>query len=112
MQPYLFDHTMSKEDISLLFAMRTKTVKGIRSDFGHMYHTDMCPLCTQHVDTLPALMECQELLAVPRTGAQFEDILSPSVDIQRAAVLQFRALLQARERIIDFEEEEEQRVQT
>ena len=77
-----------------------------------MYHTDMCPLCTQHVDTLPALMECQELLAVPRTGAEFEDILSPSVYIQRAAVLQFRALLQARERILDFEEEEEPRVKT
>ena len=107
MQEYLNDHRMSKEDISLLFAMRTKTVRGIRSDSGNMYYTEMCPLCTQHVDTLPAPMECQELLAVPSIGAQFEDILSPSVDIQRAAVLQFRALLQARERIIDFEKEDE-----
>ena len=52
-------------------------------------------------------LECQELLAVPRTGARYEDIYSPSVDIQRAAVEKFRALMQARERIQDWEEEED-----
>ena len=107
MQPYLNDHTMTKDDISLLFAMRAKTVRSIRNDFYNMYHTDMCPLCNQHVDTIPALMECQELLAVHRTGAQYEDIFSPSVDIQRAAVIQFRALLQARDRILQYEETDE-----
>ena len=81
LRPYLVDHTMSQEDIQLLFAMRTKTVRGIHSDFGNLYGTDLCPLCQKHVDILPALMECQELLAVPRTGATFEDIYSPSVDI-------------------------------
>ena len=106
MQSYLNDHTMSPDDISLLFAMRTRTVRTIRSDFGNMYGSNMCPLCNQHVDTIPALMNCQELLAVPRTGAQHQDIFSPSVDIQRGAVLQFRALLQARERIIDYEDED------
>ena len=64
----------------------------------------MAPLCNQHVDTIPALMECQELMAVPRSGAQYQDIYSPSVDIQRGAVLQFRALMQARERILDYDE--------
>ena len=105
MQSYLCDQTMSQDDINLLFTMRTKTLRGIRSDFGNLYGTDLCPLCGQHVDTIPALMECQELLAVPRTGATHEDIYSPSVDKQRAAVIQFRALLQARERILDFEED-------
>ena len=105
MQSYLFDQTMTQEDINLLFAMRTKTLRGIRSDFGNLYDTDLCPLCGQHVDTIPALMDCQELLAVPRTGATHEDIYSPSVDIQRTAVLQFRALLQTRERILDHKED-------
>ena len=108
MQSYLCDSTMSQEDISLLFAMRTKSVRTIRSDFRQMYDSDMCPLCGKHVDTIPALMECEELLAVPRTEAQHSDIFSPSVDIQRTAVLQFRALVQARERILDWEEEEEE----
>ena len=98
------DETMTQEDISLLFAMRTKTVRNIRSDFGKMYISDLCPLCHRHVDTIPALLECEELQAVPRTGAQHCDIYSPSVDIQRGAVHQFRLLLQARDRILDFEE--------
>ena len=106
MQPYMSDHTMNSDDVALLFALRTKTVRNIRSDFGHMYHSDLCPICKQHVDTIPGLMQCQELLAVPRTGAQHEDIYSPSVDLQRAAVVQFRALLQGRERILDYEETE------
>ena len=104
MQAYMCDETMSQEDISLLFAMRTKTVRNIRSDFGKMYISDLCPLCHRHVDTIPALLECEELQAVPRTGAQHCDIYSPSVDIQRGAVHQFRLLLQARDRILDFEE--------
>ena len=39
--------------------------------------------------------------------AIYEDIFSPSVDIQTTATVQFRALLQARDRILDWEEEEE-----
>ena len=104
MQSYLNDHTMSMDDISFLFAMRTRTIRGIRSDFGNMYGTNMCAVCNQHADTIPAMMACQELMAVPRSGAQYQDIFSPSVDIQRGAVLQFRALMQARERILDSEE--------
>ena len=105
MQEYMCDSTMNPDDISLLFAMRTKTVRNIRSDFGNMFNSNLCPLCGKHVDTISALLECEELLAVPRTGAQFSDIYSPSVDIQRAAVYQFRALLQSRDRILDWEED-------
>ena len=108
MQPYMIDQTMDPDDISLLFALRTKTVRNIRSDFGNMYGSDLCPLCKQHVDTIPALLQCQELLAVPRTGAVHEDIFSPSVDLQKSAVIQFQALLQARDRILEWEEEEEE----
>ena len=59
------------------------------------------------MDTILALMECQELQAVPITGATHEDIYSPSGDIQRTAVVQFRALLQAREMNLDLEEDKD-----
>ena len=71
-----------------------------------MYDPDLRPLCGKHVDTIPALMKYEELLAVPRTGAQHSDIFSPSVDIQRETVYQFWPLLQARERSLDWEEQE------
>ena len=96
---------MSAEDISFLFALRTMTVRGIRTDFEGIFQNILCPLCKLHEDTIPNLLECQEIMAVPRTGATYADIFSPSVDIQRNAMLQFRALLQARDRILDFEED-------
>ena len=105
-QPNMCYYTMTPDDIALLFAMRTRTVRNIRSDFGIMFSSDLCLLCKQHGDTIPGLWFCQEFLAVQRTGAEHEEIYSPSVDLQRVAVLQFRALLQARERILDFEEED------
>ena len=64
--------------------------------------------CQLHEDTITNLTICQELRAVPRSGAVYEDIFSSSVDIQKTAVLQFRALLQARDRILKWEEETEQ----
>ena len=72
-----------------------------------MFPNVLCPLCSQHEDTILNLMICQELLAVPQNGASHQDIFSPSVDIQRTATLVFRALLQARQIILDWEEEED-----
>ena len=105
MQEYMSDPEMNAEDIGFLFALRTKTVRGKRKDFEGMFQNVLYPLCKLHEDTLPNLLECQEIMAVPRTGATYEDIFSPSVDIQRNAMLQFWALLQARDRILDFEED-------
>ena len=108
MQEYMSDKNMNSEDISFLFALRTRTVRGIRKDFERMFPNVLCPLCQLHEDTITNLTICQELRAVPRSGAVYEDIFSSSVDIQRTALLQFRALLQARDRILDWEEETEQ----
>ena len=101
------DPIMSAEDIRFLFALRTRTVRGIRKDFEGMFQNILCPLCKLHDDTIPNLEIGQELRAVPRNGSNYGDIFSPSVDIQRTAAVQFRALLQARDRILDWEEEEE-----
>ena len=106
MQDYMYDPIMSAEDIRFLFALRTRTVRGIRKDFEGMFQNILCPLCKLHDDTIPNLEICEELRAVPRNGANYGDIFSPSVDIQRTAAVQFRALLQARDRILDWEEEE------
>ena len=93
------DPSMDTYDINFLFAIRTRTIRGIRKDFEVMFPNE---------DTIPNLLICQELRAVPRNGASHEDIFSPSVDSQRTAVHQFRNLLQARDQILDWEEETEQ----
>ena len=107
-------HThQSDKDIPIaeIFTVLIKTKNHVyceHEDFEEMFQNVLCPLCKLHEDTIPNLLECQDIMAVPRNGAIYNDIFSPSVDIQRNAMLQFRALLQARDRILDWEEEEEE----
>ena len=100
MQDYMSDSSMNSEDINFLFALRTRTIQGIRKDFKGMFPNVLCPLCQLHGDTIPNLMICQELTSVPQNGSAHKDC-------QRTARHQFRALLQARDRVLDWEEEEE-----
>ena len=53
----------SEEESSLLLALRTRTVRGIRTDFPGMFSTRECPLvgCREE-DTLPHLLTCSVLL--------------------------------------------------
>ena len=99
MQQYMSAPNMTIEDISLLFALRTRTVRGIRSDFGDMYSSDQCPLCVDspHKDTIEALTKCPSLSNTNLNGSEFEDIFSNSVDKQREATHHFKILLKERE---------------
>ena len=101
MQPYMSDQYMDSDDISLLFALRTKCVRGIRTDFSGMYADTKCPLCLSHEDSLSALLICEHLKHVARNGFKYSDIFSQIVHHQRMAMLQHRALLQEREHIME-----------
>ena len=103
MQDYMSAPNMNSEDIQLLFALRTKTVRGIRSDFGKMYTNDQCPLCElqPHKDTLEELITCPSLKHIIRNGAEYQDIFSNSVDKQVQAMKQFKTLIKEREIQLD-----------
>ena len=99
MQSYMCAPDMSSEDIALLFALRTRTVRGIRSDFGEMFSSDQCPLCIEnpHKDTLKELIKCPSLAQIQSDGTEYEQIFSTSVEVQKKAMKQFRALLTERD---------------
>jgi hypothetical protein len=104
-QPYLI--MLTRKQSSLLMALRTRTVRGIRSEFGNMYPNKECPLqgCSEP-DSLPHALVCQVLLgAVPgQSEVQYGDVYSDSVAVQEAAVTRFALLLEARESILDSED--------
>ena len=102
MQHYMCTANMNKDDIALLFALRTRTVRGIQSDFGVMFKSDQCPLCREdsHKDSIPALLTCKSLQHVDRNASTYEDLFSPSPDIHVRAMHQFRDLLSAREQLM------------
>ena len=60
--PYLKSPLFNRDDISLLLALRTRTVRGIRSDFGGLYIDKMCPLKCGDMDTLQNVLKCKVLL--------------------------------------------------
>ena len=95
---------MTREQSSLLQALRTRTVRGIRSDFGDMFLDKTCPLenCLE-LDSIPHLLACRVLQgAVPRsTAVQYGDVFSPDQERQEEATVLFGQLLAARDKLIE-----------
>ena len=83
--------------------MRTRSVRGIRGDFGDMFLDKLCPLenC-QGLDSLPHLLASRELQgAVVRSPeVQFSDAYSMDLERQMALTELYSQLLAARERLL------------
>ena len=104
--PYLTSTMFTQKKASLLLALRTRTVRGIRSDFGKMYPNQTCPLegCT-HLDTLASLLTCPVLRSQSRhllnnNNVQYEDVFAADLERQRAVVEVFDRLLEVREEML------------
>ena len=62
MQPYMKSDLFSKDDITLLFSLRSRTVRGIKNDFSEQFKPNLsCPLCMKHLDSLPEVLNCSKL---------------------------------------------------
>ena len=100
-QPYL--HTLTRDQSSLLLALRTRTVRGIRSDYGDMFPNKQFPLpdCSEP-DTLSHTLACQVMVGSDTEPSlvRYGDVFSSSVPLQRTAVDRFEELLKTRERIL------------
>ena len=102
-QPYMLK--MTREQASLMLALRTRTLRGIRSDFGNMYVDKDCPLpgC-QEPDSIPHLLTCQALqVAVPagETVVQYGDVFATCLATQTRATSRFSELVKARTSLLD-----------
>ena len=87
--------------------MRTRTVRGIRSDFGGQYQDKECPLpgCS-HPDTLANLLTCptirDRLGATDATIIAYEDVFSQDIGCLRKATDVYEKILEIRK---DLEED-------
>ena len=100
-QPYIL--TLPRDQSSLLLALRTRTFRGIRSDFGDMFPSKECPLpdCSEP-NSLPHTLTCRVLqgsVTEPST-VQYGDVFSPDLTVQREAVARFSRILEARDTIL------------
>ena len=108
-QPYLSSPIFSRKEKSTLFRLRSRTIPGIRSDFGDMFGGDkFCPVCPQdvHLDSIPALLACPTILAecknepIQPIDTKYDDIFSSDVTKQHNITKWFIKLLDIREKLL------------
>ena len=106
MSSYMTSPQFSNDDMSLLLSLRTRTVRGIRSDFGGLYHDKNCPLGCGETDTLQNILTCKVLKQqhaskdVTSSEIKYEDIFSSDIVKQKQVTELYRQLLDIRNNII------------
>ena len=111
MQPYLCSALFSKENIGMLFSLRSRTVRTIRNDFQEQYKPNLsCPLCSSHIDSLPEILNCVKLkyeiqglsdeIQASINQTSYEDVFS-TIDRQKQATDTYTILLKIREKLLD-----------
>ena len=103
---YLNSPLFSNNNRSLLLALRTRTVRGIRNDFGALYQDKMCPLGCGEIDSLENVLKCSVLKQQHRsseltlTDVKFKDIFSTDVSKKQKITEMFSQLLETRNNIM------------
>lgn len=99
-EPYFEDPKLSKSEVELLFALRTRTVRNIKKNFPNQTNNSnmACQVCFLHVDCQQHLMVCSELRKVVNipTDVNYSDIFNSS-EKQLKIVKVMKQLLRARE---------------
>ena len=110
-QPYLSSPLFSKDDISTLFGLRSRTIRSIRNDFREQYKPNLsCPVCEQHLDSLPLLLTCPrlktELLKLSPSEqttikkTKYDDVFSSDLIVQKQATQVYSQLLSLRDKLL------------
>ena len=102
LQSYLSSPMFNNESRNLLFRLRTRTVSGIRSEYGGLYSDKSCPLGCGDEDTLENILTCKVLLSshsstqISVGDIKFQDIFSSDILKQKQVTEMYRQLLQTR----------------
>ena len=87
-------------------ALRTQTVRGIRSDFGNLYSDKMCPLQCGDVDTLQNILTCKVLLQhhstkdITSRNIRYEDVYKTDIMTQKQVTELYKQLIEVRSEIL------------
>ena len=94
MKSYFSDRRFAKEDIQILFALRTKMID-VKTNFAHLYENENmnCRICkdSASVEDENHLLICEKLTEEP-SDTQFSDVYD-NTDKQLAAAKVFKRLL-------------------
>ena len=101
-QEYITTHNMTNNEKSLLFSLRSNTIKNIKNNFHTWYKDNIeCPLCDKP-DTQQHCMECEKILAECEDAKQhikYKHIFGDSSE-QIEVTKYFGTLLDIREELL------------
>ena len=106
---YMKSPLFSRDDASLLLSLRTRCVKGIRSDFPGMFVDKNCPVNPNcgTIDNLEHVLSCSKLWEnlkdhnITTHRVQFKDIYSKDINKQKAVTSLYSQLLEERDKIME-----------
>ena len=103
---YMNSPLFNNNNRTLLLALRTRAVRGIRNDFRGLYNDNMCPLECGDVDTIENVLTCRVIKQhhtsneVTNTTSKYEDIFSNDINKQQKVTELYSQLLEKRNNII------------
>ena len=99
-QEYLLNEEITNEERQIIFALRSRTLRGIRENFPYLQYggVTLCPLCLTNEDSQEHVLECEKL-GEKNVNVKYSDIRW-SVEEQRSAVKEFMKRLLCRDQIL------------
>ena len=94
-QEYFTNKMFSFDDMSLLFSMRSKTVKGFLDNFKYLQkENDLCILCEKHIDSQEFLFKCEMITSKVEINSNIKYYhIYGTVSEQKQVVTQFKKCL-------------------
>ena len=97
-QEYLKTHKMNNHEVSLLFALRSRSSKHFKANFPY-FSEQMCPSCGKEVDSQEHCLKCEVTYppSIRNNEIEYSDIFSNDVSKQAAVTQLFSSLIERRE---------------
>ena len=109
-QDYIKCKTMSSNQCSILFALRSKTVRDISENWKYMgKENTLCPICERKSDTQSHILNCEVMLSIKpqlNKDIQYEHI-NGSLDQQIQLVQEYEKYLNLRQTLLEDQEEDQ-----
>ena len=102
MQPYFSNRRLSNKQMSIMFALRSKTIRNIRANFPKMFSSLQCPLCKSFEDTQEHVLLCSVLLNIlPRANHIEYGHMRGTADQQTDFLRVYEGYLRIRDELLD-----------
>ena len=101
-QEYLTSKLFSNQQCFLIFAMKSKTLRGVKANFKNLYSDNtLCPLCERSIDTQEHIAHCQVLKnCIAGENVINYSHLTGTLEQQSSFIASYEKLLEVRDELL------------